>query len=492
MSKTYLKRQLSRRKFMGETGKLVGAISFTGALAVPWNVSFGQDPPLGCPTPPKEGTPFVPGKDTRRIVERKAVRLLSLEERRTLHQAFEALRALPSSDPRSWVQQADLHALFCDMCSYFHAQIHGSWNFFPWHRAYLYYYERILGALMGKLDTFRLPYWDWETQRDLPMTYIYPPNNMNSLWDSSRNTGMTKQGSPPLPLQALPDNDGTQMRVDLLNSITDFTTFGGDADNEGVFEKDPHNLIHSDVAKELPPGSRRGDMPKDMGNLGYAARDPIFFAHHANIDKLWSDWNGLAGGPGLPTNAYTNPTDVGFLNLRWPFYDENKQVVSISAADVLDHEKNLRYSYQPRLKYVRIYEITHIRIICCDPERGSRLEVEEAVRRVVLDAVRAERQVNLVLRGVKVPNDALGNFAVYAIRAKRRIRIGQFGILGESEKMRETDHRGASKTLLIDVSKAAEDLLSKQKPAQLRAIAERGTQGFALKAEKAELRIQKP
>jgi len=53
-----------------------------------------------------------------------------------------------------------------------------------------------------------------------------------------------------------------------------------------------------------------------MGNLGFAARDPIFFAHHSNIDKLWSNWNSVGrrcrlAGDGLPDSE--RPV---FLNLR--------------------------------------------------------------------------------------------------------------------------------------------------------------------------------
>src|SRR5688500_14408928 len=43
-------------------------------------------------------------------------------------QAVSAMRALPSSDPRNWTRQAQIHLNFCP---------HGNWFFLPWHRAYL-------------------------------------------------------------------------------------------------------------------------------------------------------------------------------------------------------------------------------------------------------------------------------------------------------------------------------------------------------------------
>jgi tyrosinase len=43
-----------------------------------------------------------------------------------------------------------------------------------------------------------------------------------------------------------------------------------------------------------------------MGDPGLAALDPIFYLHHANIDRMWAGWNEVLG------NA--NPTDPNWLN----------------------------------------------------------------------------------------------------------------------------------------------------------------------------------
>src|SRR5205814_4371307 len=128
---------------------------------------FAQDPP-SCPSLPTGGVPFSPGQDSRPTALRKSINSLSSTELTQLRQAFASLRALSPSDKRSWIVQADLHALYCDQCQGVGTDIHGSWSFFPWHRAYLYYYERILGSLVGNLDGFRLPYWDWENDPKLP------------------------------------------------------------------------------------------------------------------------------------------------------------------------------------------------------------------------------------------------------------------------------------------------------------------------------------
>ncbi|KAL6652004.1 hypothetical protein ACP70R_010929 [Stipagrostis hirtigluma subsp. patula] len=58
-----------------------------------------------------------------------------------------------------------------------------------------------------------------------------------------------------------------------------------------------------------------------MGNFYSAARDPIFFAHHGNIDRLWNVWRGLR--PGINTD---------FTDVR--------------VRDCLDSVAQLRYTYQ--------------------------------------------------------------------------------------------------------------------------------------------------
>ncbi|EXB82816.1 Polyphenol oxidase [Morus notabilis] len=75
-----------------------------------------------------------------------------------------------------------------------------------------------------------------------------------------------------------------------------------------------------------------------MGNFYSAARDPIFYSHHSNIDRLWSVWKTLGG----KRKDYIDPD---WLNSGFLFYDENKQLVRVYVCDSLDTKK-LGYVYQ--------------------------------------------------------------------------------------------------------------------------------------------------
>ncbi|KAK7401434.1 hypothetical protein VNO78_12917 [Psophocarpus tetragonolobus] len=75
-----------------------------------------------------------------------------------------------------------------------------------------------------------------------------------------------------------------------------------------------------------------------MGTLYSAARDPIFYSHHGNIDRLWSIWKTLGG-------KRKDLTDPDWLDSGFLFYDENKNLVRVKTKDCLDSRK-LGYVYQ--------------------------------------------------------------------------------------------------------------------------------------------------
>jgi Common central domain of tyrosinase/Polyphenol oxidase middle domain len=482
--------QLNRRHFLQGTGVIAaGAIAPISALA--------QDPPQ-CPVPPAGGTVFKAGQDTRPIVQRPSVYSLSSTQLSQLQQAFSALRALPSTDNRAWVLQADVHALYCQGCNNNKAQIHGTWSFYPWHRAWLYYYERILGSLVNNLDGFRLPYWDWENVRTLPVMYYSPGASSNSLWDGNRNSGMAAGGK-------LPTSDATASRIALLQGVWDFPSFAGTATTAGSSEDNPHGLIHVDV------GTTR-DPYRDMGNLGYAARDPIFFAHHCRMDKLWSNWNGLAAS-GQKPGAYMNPTDPNFLNMRWSFYDENGATVSISAGDVLNHQNILRYSYPastiktasattassalttqaatpstpapldtgtPDITTTS-FSITLVTVSALE----QRFQVDETVRSQALQLLAGGATFAIILQGVRMPpGEFTGIFDIVSVRRNNQITLGSLVNIPTSMPMARNPS-----TVVLDVTAALTDIVDSAPPPARLVISPRSSNAtFPLQAESAELR----
>ena len=330
------------------------ALAAGAAGAAGWNRNPAiaqQGPPINCApiNPPATATPFSPNTALP-IRVRKSAFDLDVNENARLKAAFAALRKLSQDDPldpRGWLNQAHVHCWYCGGPQGDGVgggpEIHGSWNFMPWHRAYLYFFERILAKLIGD-DTFALPYWDWDTVRTegtrvtlphaaLPLPYINPNGRSNPLYDELRLVGTSER----IPAGFV---GPTMMNPIFQNANTDL--FFGSAPGapnpvSGMVEFGPHGIVHLWVGDPLlrdPFGT------SDMGVLGTAAQDPIFFAHHANIDWIWDRWLGQGGGR-------TNPTNPTWGNTAWTFFDENSKWISIKASDVVDREATLRYRYQP-------------------------------------------------------------------------------------------------------------------------------------------------
>jgi tyrosinase len=253
-------------------------------------------------------------------------------------------------DPTGWVYQANMHGTYAASGTALWNQCqHGSFYFFSWHRMYLYYFERILRAASGD-PKFALPYWNYTddparqdpNQRQLPLPFRQPADPTNSLY---------------VPNRAGPMNDGTgylpKADVDYSNAFR-FTNFdslpgsgsasfgGGTAGQPSQFNGDygqleltPHNVVHVDI------GGSQGFQCAGgwMIDVNCAARDPIFFLHHANIDRLWKRWLDQGGGRQNPVN------DQVWMNTVFTFYDETGQRVQISGKGILDTVAQLGYCY---------------------------------------------------------------------------------------------------------------------------------------------------
>ena len=256
-------------------------------------------------------------------VTRKAISTLTPAEVTRLRLAYSRLRDLNTSDaadPRGHMQQANVH---CWQCGGSGMDIHQSWSFLPWHRCYLYFHERILCKLLND-NSFRLPFWDWDTVAGRSLPAVYRPATVgptpNSIFDAKRSAAAS--GGSPMPGAIFPAASNPM-------NAANFAAFGGSAGSGGGLENGPHGAIHVWTG-----GSG------DMGSLATAARDPVFFAHHCQIDRLWSEW--VRRNP----VAHANPTAAAFLSRSFLFFDENKKWTRIKISDVVT-TPSLGYSYLP-------------------------------------------------------------------------------------------------------------------------------------------------
>lgn len=268
--------------------------------------------------------------------------------------AVELMKALPADDPRNFYQQALVHCAYCnggyDQVNFpdQEIQVHNSWLFFPFHRWYLYFYERILGKLIGD-PSFGLPFWNW----DNPGGMVLPDflnDSTSSLYDSNRNQshlppvvvdlGYNGADTDVTDQQRITDNLALMYKQMVTNAGTAELFLGkayraGDAPSPGAgsIETSPHIPIHRWV------GDPRNTNNEDMGNFYSAGRDIAFYCHHSNVDRMWTIWQQLAGKP-----RKRDYTDSDWLNATFLFYDENGQAVKVRIGDSLDNQK-MGYKY---------------------------------------------------------------------------------------------------------------------------------------------------
>ncbi|KAG8370703.1 hypothetical protein BUALT_Bualt13G0010900 [Buddleja alternifolia] len=268
--------------------------------------------------------------------------------------AMDRMRRLPKDDPRSFMQQANIHCAYCNGAydqpgqGTLDLQVHYNWLFFPFHRWYLYFYERILGKLIGD-PTFALPFWNWDNPKGMtiPPMFLDPES---ALYDEKRDPdcikpnavvdlGLTRSTNP---LQVV-TNNLTIMYSEMIRANATVCDFmgapyrEGDPNSEagqGALERGSHTSVHGWVGdyKGQPSG-------EDLGNFYSAGRDPLFYCHHGNVDRMWMIWQNFLPSNKLPDKKINDPD---FLNAAFLFYDENAQLVRVTVKDCLD---NLRMGF---------------------------------------------------------------------------------------------------------------------------------------------------
>lgn len=340
-------------------------VSMTVAALLP-SSSHAQLALPGCPLAPNEpetrdcSPPPSPHKPIRFqgdhsgfVRVRKSVYELTPYEIDRLRRAFGALRKLSvddPTDPRGWLMQANVHCWHCaGMAPPEGAgvDVHGHYWFLPWHRAYLYFLEKIMGELIDEPD-FALPYWDWDTpgHRLFPPPYTTPGDvASNPLFDPTR-----RPSGSCLFLQHV----GPQA-VERVMTLTSWDSFMGKAapaqpagpvdplgpqGNAGLLEFTIHNVVHGTTPdRPAEPRPERCGAP-NMGIFSVSAQDPIFFAHHANVDRLWETWWRAGGEQRLPP-------DDRWRQKTYRFYDQHRHLVEISVEQVIESAWSLGYAYSP-------------------------------------------------------------------------------------------------------------------------------------------------
>ncbi|MGQ0574235.1 MAG: tyrosinase family protein [Pseudonocardia sp.] len=220
-----------------------------------------------------------------------------------LRDAFTKMQALSGNDNRSWIFWAGVHGFPRNAC-WHHGRVDRTQFpydlFLPWHRAYLLYVENV--ARDHNPDAV-LPWWDWSSalshQVGVPVSY----SQANA--GGQRNPLATgpvppMQGAQARRTRRFPGRPAalpTRQRVTAVRALTSFVDFTTQL-------QDIHDEIHGWTGGRDPANPVRGG---DMGTVRSSAFDPIFWAHHCMIDRIWYLWQLDHGVNNIPPSYLNRP-----------------------------------------------------------------------------------------------------------------------------------------------------------------------------------------
>ena len=238
---------------------------------------------------------------TRTISYRKNIRDLTSDELNALREAFTKLYNLSSGDDRSYQYIAGIHGfpspVYC---------AHGNPLFAVWHRPYILILEK---SLQEQVPGVTLPYWDWTSQisqqEGMPTAYTDPaPNPLLKARIEFQDRETFRQPGAPSSLRTL----ALQVQRAQQENRT-YTRYSAALET-------PHNGLHVWVGGT-------------MGQVPYAAYDPIFWAHHCNVDRLFAEWQ--AQHPNIiPTNEFYEGRSIWETSLA-PFGVSTQDIWDIRA-----------------------------------------------------------------------------------------------------------------------------------------------------------------
>ena len=309
--------------------------------------------------------------------------------------------------------------------------------FQPWHREYM---RRLEQALQSVNPAVALHYWKWNSSQaaidGIPAAFTDAtyfsggsafPNPLRSF------TFTCPAGSPPETTTRFPQPPFALTGISNLVGQAYLST----------------NYIDFNFAIEQPHNSLHGWVSGDMGSISTASYDPIFWAHHSNVDRHWASWQ-EAGGPdptagvnalplsGFPGRTVGDVNDFRALGYEYDSYDSMSPIVAgpefaMQSPQTQGGEDRFRKSFSVRLPASSSAEL----------------------------ATRTAQNINLVVKGI--PDHPKDSFVVHVflnspkptksdIRKDNPNYLGQFGIFGgqhgADHNMQESAMQSRDKTVL--------------------------------------------
>ncbi len=190
------------------------------------------------------------------------------------------------------------------------------WYFLPWHRLMLHQFEGVIREVLQD-EEFSLPYWNPVTGNpdDLIVPAVF------------RVPGTTLYNGTRWPWV----NGGE--RIDII--YKEWINLG--ALNEKFYIDSPNgNLGFNPRMDQNPHFFTHFALGGDMAEFSTVGGDPMFYLHHANIDRIWESWSRLGN---------KNPTDPKYLNRKFSYGDRSNKRADLPVS-ASDRTAQMGYEYE--------------------------------------------------------------------------------------------------------------------------------------------------
>lgn len=218
-------------------------------------------------------------------------------------------------------------------------------NFLTWHRMYVFFFERVVKwaaiqvanergyslSLNPEYANLALPYWDVTLDNGRMPAAFRSPTYRHPIEDPP---GVTRPNPLYRAERSTQANGGTQV-ISPASARGTFNTLSidvtdcddGSCDNanqlfrefSNTLEQSPHVAVHCNVSMFRTCANGL------MGKNETAANDPVFWSHHANIDRIYECWLKEHGGRAFGGSYPTNPL---LLNESFSFINKNGNVIT--------------------------------------------------------------------------------------------------------------------------------------------------------------------
>lgn len=319
---------------------------------------------------------------------RKNVKDLTAAEKQDYVDAILKLKSTPSPYSPEYSYYDQLIVFHREAVNYSagteHHVAHAHPSILPWHRKMVLLFEDALREVSGKDIT--VPYWDWTdpestqavfsesfmgTQGDPSQEYALTNGPFRKdAWAvtvfSDDPTGRSMTPHPYLvratghydadvnPDIHLPTTEEVETGLRIpnydvapWNTLSDrsksFRNYleGFDPDRPGYFHM--HNMVHTWVAGHftLENGEVRFGT---MAAPDISPNDPVFFVHHANVDRVWAQWEELHPGVYTDVSGHGSGRDVPM----YPFsvYPDDRMSAHGLTPEALLDIQHLGYAYE--------------------------------------------------------------------------------------------------------------------------------------------------